>query len=125
MRQLPQALSGVTERLWLRLMRVGAMAGCHQLAERSFFLGCWQFPVCARCAGLPLGWLAAPIALWLLSPPLWLGPLCLLPMAVDWGLQRWAGRPSNNPRRFVTGVAGGFGYILFLLQIVTLIAGAL
>ena len=25
---------------------------CHQLPERSFFWGAWQYPVCARCTGL-------------------------------------------------------------------------
>lgn len=27
---------------------------CHQLPDRSFFWGDWQFPVCARCTGLYL-----------------------------------------------------------------------
>ena len=25
---------------------------CHQLPERSFYWGRWQFPVCSRCTGL-------------------------------------------------------------------------
>lgn len=111
------ALPRVTERLWLRLMRLGANAGCHQMPERSFFIGEWQFPVCARCTGLPLGWIAAPLALALLSPPLWLGPVCLLPMAADWCAQRWLGHPSNNLRRVLTGILGGFGHFLFVLHV--------
>jgi len=42
---------------------------CHQLPERSFFLGGRQFPVCGRCTGLYLsavvgviGWFAFKIA---------------------------------------------------------------
>ena len=40
----------------LRFIGVFAFAAgsvvCHQLPERSFHWGRWQFPVCARCTGL-------------------------------------------------------------------------
>lgn len=38
---------------------------CHQLPERSFFLGGRQLPVCARCSGLYLG-VAAGLLAWLI-----------------------------------------------------------
>ena len=50
---------------------------CHQLADRSFFWGGTQFPVCARCTGLYLsgaggfiGWVAIKLAhrTWPLGP---------------------------------------------------------
>ena len=40
----------------LRFVGVFAYAAgsvvCHQLPERSFYWGRWQFPVCSRCKGL-------------------------------------------------------------------------
>lgn len=36
---------------------------CHQLPERSFHWGAWQFPVCARCTGLYLSAVAG-LATW-------------------------------------------------------------
>jgi len=40
----------------LRFVGVFAYAAgsvvCHQLPERSFYWGRWQFPVCSRCTGL-------------------------------------------------------------------------
>lgn len=36
---------------------------CHQLPERSFYWGQWQFPVCSRCTGLYLS-AAVGLAAW-------------------------------------------------------------
>ena len=36
---------------------------CHQLPERSFYWGEWQFPVCSRCTGLYLS-AAVGLAAW-------------------------------------------------------------
>jgi uncharacterized membrane protein len=40
---------------------------CHQLPERSFFLGDRQFPVCARCTGLYASAGAAVLGWWALK----------------------------------------------------------
>ena len=37
---------------------------CHQLPERSFYWGQWQFPVCSRCTGLYLSGLIG-LAAWI------------------------------------------------------------
>lgn len=51
----------------LRFFAVFAYAAgavvCHQLPERSFYWGQWQFPVCARCTGLYLSAVAG-LAVW-------------------------------------------------------------
>ncbi len=99
---------------WAKWMRFGAAVGCHQLAERSFFIGGYQFPVCARCTGLPIGWIAALPVFLLLRPPLFTGLLLLVPMLLDWGLQALGVLPSTNARRLITGVLGGCGYLLTL-----------
>ncbi len=106
-------------------MRFGAAVGCHQLAERSFFFGGYQFPVCARCAGLPIGWMAAVPIFLLLRPSLFAGPLLLVPMLIDWALQARGILPSTNARRFLTGILGGCGYLLTLLTAGRMILTAL
>ena len=83
------------------------------MPARSFFWRGYQFPVCARCTGIMVGNFAAMISL------LWMAArlehvILLLPMAVD-GLTQLAGwRESNNSLRLVTGVLGGYGYLVFL-----------
>ena len=51
----------------LRFVGVFAYAAgsvvCHQLPERSFYWGQWQFPVCSRCTGLYLS-AAVGLAVW-------------------------------------------------------------
>lgn len=42
--------------IWLKLMKMGARLGCHQRPDRSFFYKGYQFPVCARCTGLFVGY---------------------------------------------------------------------
>ena len=91
-------------------MEVGAMTGCHQMPERSFFVRGYQFPVCARCTGVFLGKLIADIMLIfkkVLSPVAAL--VMLLIMGADWFAQRIGLLESTNPRRFVTGILGGMG----------------
>ena len=83
--------------------------GCHQIAERSFFIGGYQFPVCARCTGMILGYISA-IVLWFLVKPVWMVVFLVFPMLADGFTQYWGWRESNNLLRMVTG--GLFGYAL-------------
>ena len=91
-------------------MEVGALTGCHQMPERSFFVRGYQFPVCARCTGVFLGKLIADIMLIFkkVLSPLW-ALILLLIMGADWFAQRTGLLESTNPRRFVTGILGGMG----------------
>lgn len=50
---------------------------CHQLPERSFYWGQWQFPVCSRCTGLYLSGLIG-LAAWI-AVRKWRG----LPLRID------------------------------------------
>ncbi|WP_074830370.1 DUF2085 domain-containing protein [Ruminococcus albus] len=96
------------ERLWLKTMECGARCGCHQRADRSFFLGRWQFPVCARCTGVFIGQTLALFAAKKRISP-WAALCCCEVMLADWVLQALGLKESTNPRRLVTGIAGGFG----------------
>lgn len=93
---------------------IGNHSGCHQIAERSFFVKGLQFPVCARCTGVMAGQLTALIAI-PLRIPLSVCIACLTVMGLDWSIQEIGIKSSTNSRRFLTGVLGGFG--LFSLYV--------
>jgi uncharacterized membrane protein len=110
------------------LQDIGDRSGCHQMPERSFKIGSYVFPVCARCTGVFFGQLAAVIlALFGVICPYYIA-LCLLGvMGLDWLIQRVGLRESTNARRLVTGILGGFGlfsiYISLAIFLYHFIAG--
>ncbi len=113
-------MEGVTrDELWQRAMELGAAAGCHQRADRSFFLGEYQFPICARCTGVfvgqtaALGMLAARKRL-----SMWAAAGLLLIMGADWFAQYIGLRESTNIRRLVTGIMGGIGVVFIWASLV-------
>lgn len=107
-----------TYRIWRKFMTWGEHTGCHQMPERSFFYKGYQMPVCARCTGVITGYLAA-VPCFLLSGFHWMisaaGCLCML---ADWLLQALKIIPSTNKRRFLSGIAGGFGLMSFQIYII-------
>ncbi|EXM38377.1 membrane protein [Ruminococcus albus SY3] len=95
--------------IWLKAMEYGGRCGCHQRADRSFFIGQWQFPVCARCTGVLIGHIIGfPLAMKKRVSP-WAAVCLCEVMLADWVLQAMKIKKSTNTRRLVTGVAGGFG----------------
>ena len=100
--------------LWVKLMELGHMCGCHQLPERSFSIMRYQLPLCARCTGIVLGQLAALFLPALRRAPVKVGAALLLPMAIDGGTQFLGLQESNNRRRLITGLLGGVGYLALL-----------
>lgn len=85
---------------------------CHQRADRSFFFKGKQFPLCARCTGILVGYAAGiTIAVITCCSFYKYFLLLLIPMIIDGSLQQFFNIPSNNARRFVTGLAGGIGII--------------
>lgn len=107
------------DNIWVKLMILGAKMGCHQRPDRSFFAGGkYQFPVCARCIGVILGYIAAICTVGLSIPV----TLCLFfcgLMFLDWLIQFLAIRSSTNVRRLITGIMGGFG--LLRLELIALL----
>lgn len=101
--------------IWIKCMEwCDKYWGCHQMPERSFFLFGYQFPVCARCTGIMVGYVLAIILPWFISPS-WQFIFFAVPMAID-GLTQLAGwRTSNNPLRLLTGILGGYGMLSFLI----------
>ena len=107
------------------LFKIGCRTGCHQRADRSFFFKGYQFPVCARCTGVLIGYcLTIPVyLLWKFYYQQCL--IACLIMLLDWMIQYLKIRESTNIRRLVTGVLGGFGVfgfqILLTIELIRLI----
>ena len=104
----------------------GKYARCHQMPERSFFLGSYQFPLCARCTGIMLGRVLAvllfPFVLFPMKTALLVLPILMLPLPIDGLTQRFTKYESNNLKRVITGILWGFAtFTLVFTGIVYLI----
>ncbi|MCM1233353.1 MAG: DUF2085 domain-containing protein [Ruminococcus flavefaciens] len=93
--------------------------GCHQLPERSFFFCGYQFPVCARCTGIIIGYIFS-IFYCILCPKIsiWIILLLIVPMAVDGLIQYVSMYRSNNIKRLITGFFAGFGFIQLIKNVI-------
>lgn len=104
----------------------GKYARCHQMPERSFFLGSYQFPLCARCTGIMLGRILAvllfPFVLIPMKIALTVLPLLLLPLAIDGLVQKYTKYESNNCKRVITGILWGFASISLILRGIVFLA---
>ena len=92
---------------------------CHRKPERSFFIKGHQFPVCARCTGFYTGLIIFLIYDYFFNIDYSLNLLIfsiilLIPTSIDGFTQLFNFRQSNNTLRFITGVIGGIGLIIFL-----------
>ncbi|MDR2971001.1 MAG: DUF2085 domain-containing protein [Bacteroidales bacterium] len=83
---------------------------CHRMPERSFFYKGKQFPLCARCTGIYIGYIAIFIfAITLTYLPLLWSLLLLFPAVIDGLTQAFYHRESNNILRLITGILFGIG----------------
>lgn len=103
-------------KIWLKMMEIGARLGCHQRADRSFFIKGFQFPLCARCTGLLAGYVGALFLFHYIVIPYWAYGILILPMAVDGGTQYMGWRESVQPLRFFTGLLGGYGLLSIQIE---------
>lgn len=102
-------------------MRVGKFLGCHQIPERSFTIGGYQFPLCARCTGICAGYpVGGLLLIWFRIPILVCVCMCAV-MFFDWFIQYTGLKQSTNLRRFLTGLICGTGYLQFIAQIILLL----
>lgn len=132
--EMKKEYSGITatkrDRRWAWWMEFcGKYARCHQMPERSFFLGSYQFPLCARCTGIMIGRLLAVLLFPFLHLPLFSAspaipltvslivlPLLLIPLAVDGLVQKYTSYESNNLKRVITGILWGFASVSLILR---------
>ena len=100
-------------KIWIKLMNIGSRLGCHQMPERSFFYKGYQFPVCARCTGLIIGYLLG-VLIYFLKVLNWKIEIILcIQLVIDGGSQYLNWRISNQVLRLITGILCGIG-IMFL-----------
>ncbi len=100
-----------TNKVWRFFFSLGTNTGCHQMPERSFFIKGYQFPVCARCTGVLIGYLLGVVLHFAIGTRT---PYCLgacLVMFLDWFFQYIKVKESTNFRRLITGILGGYGII--------------
>ena len=105
------------------LMHFGATTGCHQMPERSFFWRGKQFPVCARCTGVFVGYLMGACILSIHRISLCLCLLFMLVMFYDWYIQFLHIKESTNIRRLLSGLLFGIGWINFVTEILIAFLG--
>lgn len=88
---------------------------CHRIPERSFFIKGRQFPICARCTGILVGYFIGILYLLVASKyNLILEFSLMIPLAID-GIGQYLGFwISTNRRRFITGILAGISTICIL-----------
>ena len=100
---------------WFKLMEFADRRwGCHQIAERSFFAGGYQFPICARCTGVLLGYILSVFLFGYIPFIVCIGLIAI--MLLDWSIQYLNILQSTNNRRFITGICGGIGCMCFVIK---------
>ena len=91
---------------------LGIAFGCHQKPDRSFFINGRQFPLCARCTGILIGYfIGIAVAIITKCQNHLYFLLLLIPMIIDGIIQKAFKKESNNIRRLLTGILGGIGII--------------
>ncbi len=100
---------------------------CHQIPERTLWIGGNYLPVCARDTGAYLGLCIGYLLLPLrrkeaCGPPnLWITSLMVTPMIIDALTQVLGFRTSTNELRLVTGCLFGVALSPFLIYLISLI----
>ncbi|WP_238881253.1 DUF2085 domain-containing protein [Clostridium sp. YIM B02551] len=107
------------DKVWIALMKFFAPT-CHQRSDRSFFLGNYQFPLCARCTGMVLGYIISILTLIKIrSIPISISIVFLAIMFLDWLIQFLGLLNSTNTRRLITGILGGYAVVGILFNILS------
>ena len=78
------------------------------MPERSFFIGGYQLPLCARCTGIVVGHVVGVVVSIFHTVPFW-SLIGTLPLMADGMIQKYTSYESTNIRRLVTGILYGFG----------------
>jgi uncharacterized membrane protein len=119
-------------KIWIMLMKLGAITGCHQLHDRSFYFRTYQYPVCARCTGLFFGQLIGVLTFRFtfnidIRILLFCAVIAVLALGVDGVGQLKKYWTSTNTRRLITGLLCGFSVasctIALIIKAVGIITG--
>ncbi|MCD8391024.1 MAG: DUF2085 domain-containing protein [Firmicutes bacterium] len=94
------------------------------MPERSFHIGKYQFPLCARCTGVFAGYIIGISLLWFILLPVYISLALIFVMGIDWYVQYKNIKMSTNIRRLITGLMCGVGYIHLLCFALKLIVSA-
>ena len=106
-------------------MNIGSRLGCHQMPERSFFYKGYQFPVCARCTGLIIGYLLG-VLIYFLKVLNWkIAIILCIPLVLDGGSQYLNWRISNQVLRLITGILCGIGNMFLEIWGMKLLIGGM
>lgn len=81
---------------------------CHQIPERSFFFRGHQFPICARCTGILIGYVIGLIYIFFFRDlHIILELILMVPLLIDGTGQYLGYFKSTNSRRLITGILAG------------------
>ncbi|MFJ7732141.1 DUF2085 domain-containing protein [Lysinibacillus sp. NPDC097231] len=88
---------------------------CHRMPSRSFFYKGVQFPICARCTGICIGYIIGIFILGFYNTLPFAYALTLtIPMIIDGTGQLFNKWSSTNNRRLLTGILGGIGIVFMV-----------
>ncbi|MCM1186512.1 MAG: DUF2085 domain-containing protein [Lachnoclostridium sp.] len=106
------------DHIWVQSMELcSKYCHCHQKPKRSFFIGGYQMPLCARCTGIAFGHVAALFTAPFHSFGYSIAAL-LVPLAIDGTVQYCTPYESNNRRRVITGFLYGFAFTSLTIRII-------
>lgn len=103
---------------WIKMMDwFSKYWGCHQMPERSFFINGYQFPVCARCTGIIIGYVMGFILCAIqIHMRNYICIALIFLMGIDGTVQLFTKYNSNNFKRFITGILAGVGFVCIIVN---------
>ena len=106
-------------------MKISNIAGfiCHRRPDRSFFYKGRQFPVCARCAGIYIGYVIGIVGVYTGLKSSLLTWMAMVPLIIDGSVQWIFEYESTNIRRLITGILFGVGLIASLSSLISFVGG--
>jgi len=96
--------------------------GCHQIPDRCFYFKGKPMPFCSRCLGCAVGHiLAFVLFLFGYLPSFLIAVILIIPLGIDWSIQKFFAILSNNYRRLITGILGGLGVGVIIWKSIELV----
>jgi uncharacterized membrane protein len=84
--------------------------GCHKISERCFCFRGKPMPFCSRCLGCSMGHIISFVLFIMgILPSFFIAIILIVPLGIDWSIQKFFKIMSNNYRRLITGFLGGLG----------------